>query len=122
MGADYYEQFEECEAYADCLPLGVGKGTHIKGAIVDKNARIGKFCKIINAEGIQVGQCPRFPLSGRLSFGRVDGRCVGVGIGRFCKDCNAASGSTRCLRCLPHFRCLPARPPHIPWPRCMLRC
>lgn len=39
----------------DCLPLGVGKGTHIKGAIVDKNARIGKFCKIVNAEGIQVG-------------------------------------------------------------------
>lgn len=38
----------------DCLPLGVGKGTHIKGAIVDKNARIGKFCKIVNAEGIQV--------------------------------------------------------------------
>lgn len=32
----------------------MGKGTHIKGAIVDKNARIGKFCKIINAEGIQV--------------------------------------------------------------------
>ena len=41
MGSDYYEQFEECEAYADCLPLGVGKGTHIRGAIVDKNARIG---------------------------------------------------------------------------------
>lgn len=54
MGADYYEQYEECEAFADCLPLGVGKGTHIKGAIVDKNARIGKFCKIVNAEGIQV--------------------------------------------------------------------
>ncbi|EFN59695.1 hypothetical protein CHLNCDRAFT_56519 [Chlorella variabilis] len=53
MGADYYEQYEECEAFADCLPLGVGKGTHIKGAIVDKNARIGKFCKIVNAEGIQ---------------------------------------------------------------------
>lgn len=41
----------------DCLPLGVGKGTHIKGAIVDKNARIGKFCKIVNAEGIQVRAC-----------------------------------------------------------------
>jgi len=53
MGADYYEQYEECEAFSDCLPLGVGKGTHIKGAIVDKNARIGKFCKIVNAEGIQ---------------------------------------------------------------------
>jgi glucose-1-phosphate adenylyltransferase len=57
MGADYYEQYEECEAYADCLPLGVGKGTHIRGAIVDKNARIGKFCKIVNAEGIQVCVC-----------------------------------------------------------------
>jgi glucose-1-phosphate adenylyltransferase len=55
MGADYYEQYEECEALADCLPLGVGKGTHIRGAIVDKNARIGKFCKIVNAEGLQVG-------------------------------------------------------------------
>ncbi|PRW60444.1 ADP-glucose pyrophosphorylase small subunit isoform A [Chlorella sorokiniana] len=53
MGADYYEQYEECEAFTDCLPLGVGKGTHIKGAIVDKNARIGKFCKIVNTEGIQ---------------------------------------------------------------------
>ena len=60
MGADYYEQYEECEAFADCLPLGVGKGTHIKGAIVDKNARIGKFCKIINAEGIQVWLVIRF--------------------------------------------------------------
>ncbi|PSC75177.1 ADP-glucose pyrophosphorylase small subunit isoform A [Micractinium conductrix] len=53
MGADFYEQYDECEAFADCLPLGVGKGTHIRGAIVDKNARIGRFCKIINAEGIQ---------------------------------------------------------------------
>lgn len=61
MGADYYEQYEECEAFQDCLPLGVGKGTHIRGAIVDKNARIGKFCKIINSEGIQVR--PAWPAS-----------------------------------------------------------
>jgi glucose-1-phosphate adenylyltransferase len=53
MGADYYEQYDECEIYTDCLPIGVGRGTHIKGAIVDKNARIGKLCRIINVEGVQ---------------------------------------------------------------------
>ena len=53
MGSDYYEQFDECEAFTDCLPLGVGKGTHIRNAIVDKNARIGKYCKILNVEGVQ---------------------------------------------------------------------
>jgi glucose-1-phosphate adenylyltransferase len=52
MGADYYEQYEECEINSDCLPIGVGKGSHIKGAIVDKNARIGRFCKLINAAGV----------------------------------------------------------------------
>lgn len=69
MGADYYEQYEECEALADCLPLGVGKGTHIRGAIVDKNARIGKFCKIVNAEGIQVGLGGRW-LHGEMGTGK----------------------------------------------------
>ncbi len=29
MGADFYEQFDECEIYADCLPIGVGRGTHV---------------------------------------------------------------------------------------------
>ena len=53
MGADYFEQFDECEIYSDCLPIGVGKGTHIKGAIVDKNARIGRMCRIVNAEGVE---------------------------------------------------------------------
>lgn len=31
MGSDYYEQFDECEIYADCLPIGVGRGTHVSG-------------------------------------------------------------------------------------------
>ncbi|GAB4822316.1 hypothetical protein N2152v2_009362 [Parachlorella kessleri] len=53
MGADFYEQFDECEIYADCLPIGVGRGTQIKNAIVDKNARIGRYCRIVNAEGVQ---------------------------------------------------------------------
>lgn len=53
MGADFYEQYDECEMYNDCLPIGVGEGTEIRGAIVDKNARIGRFCKIINVEGVE---------------------------------------------------------------------
>ena len=53
MGADYYEQYDECEVFTDCLPIGVARGTHIKGAIIDKNARIGKMCRIINVEGVQ---------------------------------------------------------------------
>lgn len=49
----------------------MGKGTHIKGAIVDKNARIGKFCKIVNAEGIQVRVLKEDPV--------MWGVCIGVG-------------------------------------------
>ena len=36
MGADYYRAFE------DEVPLGVGPGCHIEGAILDKNVRIGE--------------------------------------------------------------------------------
>jgi len=52
MGADYYEQYDECEALPDCLPMGVGAGSTIRKAIVDKNARIGMDCNIINKEGV----------------------------------------------------------------------
>jgi len=52
MGADYYEQYDECEALPDCLPMGIGAGTTIRKAIVDKNARIGMDCQIINKEGV----------------------------------------------------------------------
>lgn len=56
MGADYYEQTKElyeCELDDVCVPIGVGVGTHIRGTIVDKNARIGKFCKIVNVDGVE---------------------------------------------------------------------
>jgi glucose-1-phosphate adenylyltransferase len=40
MGADYYEaQAREGEAGAP--PIGIGEGSRIRGAIIDKNARIG---------------------------------------------------------------------------------
>ena len=124
MGADFYEQPTECALLPGCMPVGVGKDTHvstaahgwpprgaggpscsalccpgragggerappaegspqaarrfarslrrsprshcalprpalyarlqIRGAIVDKNARIGQNCKIINVDGVQV--------------------------------------------------------------------
>jgi glucose-1-phosphate adenylyltransferase len=48
MGADYYETEEEKASNAENhIPnYGIGEGTMIRGAIIDKNARIGKGCRI----------------------------------------------------------------------------
>ena len=55
MGADYYEwdqgQFAGTPTAAP--PLGIGEGTRIQGAIVDKNARIGRNCVIENSRGVE---------------------------------------------------------------------
>lgn len=53
MGADYYETLEECEYVPGCLPMGVGDGSIVRKAIVDKNARIGPKCQIINKDGVK---------------------------------------------------------------------
>lgn len=43
MGADYYESDPHAVRNApNDPPLGIGEGSHIEGAIVDKNCRIGK--------------------------------------------------------------------------------
>ncbi len=34
-------------------PVGIGDGSEISGAIIDKNARIGRGVKIVNADGVQ---------------------------------------------------------------------
>lgn len=31
------------------VPIGIGKNTHIKRAIIDKNARIGENVKVVNS-------------------------------------------------------------------------
>lgn len=41
MGADYYEG-ESKEAPPGAPPMGIGRGSRIEGAIIDKNARIGQ--------------------------------------------------------------------------------
>ncbi len=45
MGADYYDEQDRSRVLSD-PPIGIGKGSRIKGAIIDKNARIGKQVRI----------------------------------------------------------------------------
>jgi glucose-1-phosphate adenylyltransferase len=54
MGADYYQTFEEMRSDAGRgLPrVGIGEGTVIKRAIIDKNARIGKNARLLNEAGV----------------------------------------------------------------------
>jgi glucose-1-phosphate adenylyltransferase len=48
MGADYYESEDQRRQNAERrIPdIGIGKGSIAKGAIIDKNARIGEGCRI----------------------------------------------------------------------------
>lgn len=48
MGADYYDRDSGVS-----IPLGVGEGTIIQDAIIDKNARIGAGCRIVNSRQFQ---------------------------------------------------------------------
>ena len=54
MGHDFYQ--EPGEAASDASngrpPLGVGAGTRIEGAIIDKNCRIGRNVRIANTSGV----------------------------------------------------------------------
>ena len=54
MGNDFYEAPDEIAAGKSNgrPPLGVGCGTHIEGAIIDKNCRIGREVRIANAGGL----------------------------------------------------------------------
>ena len=51
MGADYFE-FDEA-SNSNEIPLGIGEGTTIENAIIDKNARIGRYVTIKNAKGVE---------------------------------------------------------------------
>jgi glucose-1-phosphate adenylyltransferase len=58
MGNDYYESPEGVAAsdFADVPPIGIGAGSIVEGAIVDKNCRIGPGVQIINHAGVEDGQ------------------------------------------------------------------
>ena len=55
MGADYYESPSQREDHVEqgSIPLGVGAHTTIHKAIIDKNARIGRHVRIVNAAHVQ---------------------------------------------------------------------
>ncbi|KAL7127982.1 hypothetical protein ABFS83_14G285100 [Erythranthe nasuta] len=55
MGSDTYPHNGMNEGEANGIPIGIGEGSHIRKAIIDKNARIGKNVKIINKENVQEG-------------------------------------------------------------------
>jgi len=54
MGNDYYQTFEDMRLdLSKGLPrVGIGEGTVIKRAIIDKNARIGKNARLLNESGV----------------------------------------------------------------------
>ena len=55
MGADFFESPEERAVLRERggIPLGVGKGTTVKRAILDKNTRIGSGVSIINKDNVE---------------------------------------------------------------------
>jgi glucose-1-phosphate adenylyltransferase len=60
MGADYYQTFEEMRSdLGRGVPrVGIGEGTVIKRAIIDKNARIGKNARLLNDGGVTEADGP----------------------------------------------------------------
>ncbi len=60
MGADYYQTFEEMgDDLAKGLPrVGIGEGTTINRAIIDKNARIGSGVKLVNEARVREADAP----------------------------------------------------------------
>ena len=58
MGADFYEPFAERQSGLQngSVPVGIGEGSTIRHAIVDKNARIGRNVQIINKDRVEESQ------------------------------------------------------------------
>ncbi|MEA5537272.1 glucose-1-phosphate adenylyltransferase [Crocosphaera sp. XPORK-15E] len=54
MGSDFYESPEERQSLSDQgkIPMGIGKGSTVRRAIIDKNARIGRNVSIVNKENV----------------------------------------------------------------------
>jgi glucose-1-phosphate adenylyltransferase len=59
MGADYYQDDFERDGQCDLasIPVGIGAGSTIQNAIIDKNARIGCNVKIVNQDRVEEADC-----------------------------------------------------------------
>ena len=55
MGSDFFESSEERSALRNGggIPLGVGQGTTVKRAILDKNTRVGNNVAIVNKDHVE---------------------------------------------------------------------
>jgi len=60
MGADFYQTFDDMrkDMTAGLPRVGIGEGTVIRKAIIDKNARIGKNAKLLNEAGVTEADGP----------------------------------------------------------------
>ena len=60
MGADFFESSEERLVLRERggIPIGVGQGTTVKGAILDKNVRIGRDVTIVNKDRVEEADRP----------------------------------------------------------------
>jgi glucose-1-phosphate adenylyltransferase len=60
MGADFYQTFDEMRSDLEKgMPrVGLGEGTIVKHAIIDKNVRIGKNARLLNEAGVAEADGP----------------------------------------------------------------
>jgi glucose-1-phosphate adenylyltransferase len=60
MGADYFESSEERLVLRERggIPIGVGRGTTVRRAILDKNVRIGSNVTIVNKDHVEEADRP----------------------------------------------------------------
>src|SRR5882724_9236308 len=60
MGADYYQTLEDMQAdlAAGRPSIGVGEGSIVRRAIIDKNARIGAGVRLLNEAGVEEADGP----------------------------------------------------------------
>ncbi len=59
MGADFYEPYLETRSgiKENRGPMGIGEGSTIRRAIIDKNARIGRGVRIVNKDRVEEADC-----------------------------------------------------------------
>lgn len=61
IGADRYESEEERSRNTPAHPaIGIGEGSHVERAIVDKNVRIGRNVRILNEKQVQEADGPQY--------------------------------------------------------------
>ncbi|PPD93674.1 hypothetical protein GOBAR_DD09367 [Gossypium barbadense] len=74
MGADYYETDADKRFMSakGSVSIGIGKNSHIKRAIIDKNARIGDNVKVGIVQPVSEGSGTRITIWPQVPLDRAD--------------------------------------------------